>query len=232
MRLDLWFRVFLRRAPHFAFCAFGCGLLFELWSFLFLLLFSCHMFFLYLFILVHNKNERFFQCCSDIKFIKYQPGVGIKIHFILRYQASTVILVFFELSPVWSWYGVHNWFLASMQQVYTWYWDLYKSDTRLSFSQLILNWSFPCYQCWFRCRLPNQHWFFFIFNLIDDWGWLYICFKFRNNLPFVNNWWMELRKLGNKVRNVLTLSLCGMLINGFGDESFCPMVKAFPSHNC
>ncbi len=111
MRLDPKFRVFPLRAPHCAFYVFRCGLLFELWYFLFLLLFSCQVFFLYLLIdlFQFTKNMKgFFQCCSGIKFIRYQPGVGIKIHFILRYQASTVILVFSELSPVWSWYRVHN----------------------------------------------------------------------------------------------------------------------------
>ncbi len=111
MTRDPQFHVFPLRAPHCAFCAFRCGLLFELWSFCF---FCCSLAMCFSFIYLFQfttKLKGFCQCCSGIKFI--------------RYQASTVILVFSELSPVWSWYGVHNWFLASMQQVYTWYWDLY-----------------------------------------------------------------------------------------------------------
>jgi hypothetical protein len=110
MRLDPRFHVFPLRAPHCAFCAFGCGLLFEVWSFLFLLLFSCGMFSLYLFILIHNKNERFFPM-------------------LLWYQIYKI--------PAWCWYQNSFLFSDTRPVVLFWYFWTFTSLVLVRSPQLI-----------------------------------------------------------------------------------------------
>jgi len=91
--------------------------------------------------------------------------------------------------PTWLWYWVKNYFLPGMRQVSTWYWDRYKTGTRLVLPQVPTR--RVLVQSWYRLSSYQPG------RVLDAAG-VYSLYQEPGYVPYQTNknWFLHLYKVG------------------------------------